>query len=82
MHVKPLETFEGTLESDTVNVSGSNMSVVLTGLEEYVNYSTSVRAFTDMGARPYSVADIVLTQQDSKYNIILVYLLLTIKITS
>ena len=71
----PLETFGGTVEGDTVNVSGSNLSVVLTGLEEYVNYSISVRAFTDVGAGPYSVAVIVLIQQDSKCNIIFVYLL-------
>ena len=48
----PLETFGGTLESDTVNVSGSNMSVVL-----------NVRAFTDVGAGPYSVAGTVLTPE-------------------
>ena len=71
----PLETFGVTLESDTVNVSGSNMSVVLMGLEEYVNYTISVRAFTIVGAGPYSVAVIVLTQQDSKCNIIFIYLL-------
>ena len=50
----PLETFGETLVNDTVNVSGSNMSVVLTGLEEYVNYNISVRAYTDVGAGPYS----------------------------
>ena len=66
----PLETFGGTLESDTVNVSGSNMSVVLMELEEYVNYTISVRAFTIVWAGPYSVAVIVLTQQDSKCNTI------------
>ena len=71
----PLETFGVTLESDTVNVSGSNMSVVLMGLEEYVNYTISVRAFTIVGAGPYSVAVIVLTQQDNKCNIIFIYLL-------
>ena len=64
----PLETFGGTLESDTVNVSGSNMSVVLMGLEEYGNYTTSVRAYTDVWAGPYSVDMIVLTLQDSKLN--------------
>ena len=60
----PLETFGETLYSDTVNVSGSNMSVVLTGLEEYVNYTISMRAFTDVGAGPYSVAVTVLTSED------------------
>ena len=50
----PLETFGGTLESDTVHVSGSNMSVVLRGLQEYTNYAISVRASTSVGAGPYS----------------------------
>ena len=50
----PLETFEGTLESDTVNVSGSNMSVVLRGLQEYTNYAISVQASTSVGMGPYS----------------------------
>ena len=62
----PLETFGGTLESDTVNVSRSELSVNLTGLEEYVNYNISVRAYTSVGAGPYSVAMTVLTLQDSK----------------
>ena len=62
----PLETFGETLESDTVNVSRSELSVNLTGLEEYVNYNISVRAYTSVGAGPYSVAMTVLTLQDSK----------------
>ena len=62
----PLETFGGTLESDTVNVLGSNSSVDLMGLEEYVNYEISVRAYTSVGVGPYSVAVTVLTMQDSK----------------
>ena len=63
-----LMNFEGALRSDTINVSESNMSVVLMGLEEYVNYTISVRAYTDVGAGPYSVAVTVLTLQDSKWN--------------
>ena len=38
----PLETFEGTLESGTVNVSRSELSVNLMGLEEYVKYNISL----------------------------------------
>ena len=49
-----LETFGGVAETNAVNVSGSNMSVDLTGLHEYVNYTISVRAFTDVGAGPYT----------------------------
>ena len=47
-----LETFGRVAE--TVNVSGSIMSVDLTGLHEFVNYTISVRAFTDVGAGPYT----------------------------
>ena len=49
-----LETFGGVAETNAVNVSGSNMSVDLTGLHEYVNYTISVQAFTDVGAGPFT----------------------------
>ena len=62
-----LETFGGTLENDTITVFEPARSVNLTGLEEYVNYNISVRAFNSVGAGPYSVAVTVLTLQDSKY---------------
>ena len=62
----PLETFGGYLENDTVNVSRSDLSVILMGLEEYINYNISVRAYTSVGMGPYSVAMTVLTLQDSK----------------
>ena len=47
-----METFGGVAE--TVNVSGSSMSVDLTRLHEFVNYTISVQAFTDVGAGPYT----------------------------
>ena len=47
-----METFGGVTEK--VNVSGLTMSVDLTGLHEFVNYTISVRAFTDVGAGPYT----------------------------
>ena len=47
-----LETFGGVTES--VNVSGSTMLVDLTGLHEFVNYTISVRAFTDVRVGPYT----------------------------
>ena len=62
----PLETFGGTLESNSTIVLEPARSVNLTGLEEYVNYSISVRAYTSVGAGPYNVAMTVLTLQDSK----------------
>ena len=59
-----LETSGRTEESDTVNVSGSNMSVIVRKLEEYVNYNISIRAFTDVGAGPYSDPVTELTLED------------------
>ena len=51
----PLETFGGQITSDTVNTSdGSVLMMVLTGLEEYVEYNISVRAYTSVGPGPYS----------------------------
>ena len=49
-----LEDFGVVMETDAMNVSGSNMSVDLVGLHEYVNYTISVRALTDVGAGPYT----------------------------
>ena len=60
----PLETSGRTEESYTVNVSGSNMSVIVRKLEEYVNYNISIRAFTDVGAGPYSDPVTELTLED------------------
>ena len=62
----PLETFGGTLESNSSTVLEPAQSVNLTGLEEYIHYNISVRAFTSVGAGPSSVAVTVLTLQDSK----------------
>ena len=39
---EPLETFGGAIQTQTRNVSGTEMSVVLMDLEEFVNYSISV----------------------------------------
>ena len=51
----PLETFGEQITSDTVNTSnGSVLMMVLTGLEEYVEYNISVRAYTSAGPGPYS----------------------------
>ena len=62
----PLETFGGAIGPLTVNVSGTEMSVVLMDLEEYVNYSVSVRAYTSTGEGPYSDVLTGLTPEDRK----------------
>ena len=50
----PLETFDGALVTETVNTSGPVLTTNLTGLQEYVEYSISVRAYTSVGPGPYS----------------------------
>ena len=67
---QPLETFNGNISIQTINVSGTEMSVFLIELQEFVNYTISVRAYTSVGAGPYSDEVTVLTLQDGKYNII------------
>ena len=63
---QPLETFNGNISTQTMNVSGTEMSVFLIELQEYVNYTISVRAYTSVGAGPYSNEVTVMTLEDSK----------------
>ncbi len=51
---EPLKTFGGAIQTQTRNVSGTETSVVLMDLEEFVNYSISVRAYTSVGEGPFS----------------------------
>ncbi len=63
----PLETF---LFSNKVNTSASNRSLNLTGLQEYVEYNISVRAYTSVGAGPYSNDVTVRTHENGKCYIV------------
>ena len=45
----------------------NSTSALLTKLHEYVNYTVRVRAYTEVGAGPYSTAVTERTQQDSEY---------------
>ena len=63
---EPLETFNGAIMSNTTTVDGMTLTAVLEGLEEYVNYNMSVRAYTSAGEGPYSDGVIVLTLEDGK----------------
>ena len=47
----PLMTF-GVLTPATVNTT--NLTIIVDGLEEYVEYNISVRAYTSVGPGPYS----------------------------
>ena len=49
---EPLMTFGGKLMTMTMNTS--NTSIVLGGLQEYVEYNITVRAFTIVGPGPFS----------------------------
>ena len=60
----PMETFDGAIGSLTTNVS--DLATPLRDLEEYVNYTIFVRAYTNVGAGPYSDPMRVLTPQDGK----------------
>ena len=66
---QPQETFDGSIGDLTVNVSAPEMSVVLMNLQEYVNYTISVRAYTSVGEGSYSDGIIELTNEDSEYKI-------------
>ena len=61
---EPLQTFQGQINTNSVNTS--NLSVNLTDLQEYVNYNITVRAYTVIGAGPYSDPVTILTLEDSK----------------
>ncbi|CAI8037863.1 Receptor-type tyrosine-protein phosphatase F [Geodia barretti] len=52
----PLETFNGQIATNSVTVDPTLLNTTLTGLEEYVDYNISVRAFTSVGPGPYSDA--------------------------
>ncbi len=62
----PLDTFNGRLVPELVNTSASNRNVTLNNLEEYVFYNISVRAYTSVGAGPFSLFITQITLEDSK----------------
>ena len=52
---EPLTLFDGQLSTDTFNITNTSLLfTILTGLEEYVVYNISVRAYTSTGPGPYS----------------------------
>ena len=62
---EPLETFGGLIGSESVNTT--NMYFVLFGLQEYVDYNISVRAYTEVGPGPYSQGITNQTFQDCEF---------------
>ena len=63
---EPLETFGENISTLTVNVSGSDLSTLLMELQEFVNYSISVRAYTIIGPGLYSEGVVVMTNEDGE----------------
>lgn len=60
----PLETYNGTIGAMMLSVQVT--SVLLPGLQEFTNYSISIRAHTSVGAGPYSRAVVEMTSVDGK----------------
>ena len=60
---EPLETFGGQIETQIMNIVPTQ-SVNLIGLQEYVDYNISVRAYTNTGEGPYSTDITERTFQD------------------
>ena len=60
----PLETFDQAISPKTANTT--NLFYILVRLQEYVNYSISVRAYTRVGYGPYSVRITNETFQDGE----------------
>ncbi len=64
---EPLETFGGQLVTEYTNSSDSAvLEITLTGLEEYVEYNVSLRAYTAVGSGPFSPEITLLTPEDGK----------------
>ena len=64
-------TFSGATMYNTTTVDSPTLTVDLTGLEEYVEYSIRVRAYTSVGAGPYSDVVMERTQQDGMLHILI-----------
>ena len=60
----PNEDFGGAIGTRTTNVT--QLSILLMDLEENVNYSISVLAYTSVGPGPNSVPVIILTNEDGR----------------
>ena len=57
-------TFNEISTSNLTTTNGPQLMVELEGLEEYVEYSVRVRAYTSVGPGPFSVAVMNTTQED------------------
>ena len=60
-------TFSEVSMYNNTTVNSTTLMVDLTGLEEYVVYSIRVRAYTSVGAGPYSDVVMETTQEDGLF---------------
>ena len=60
----PMQTFDGEHIAQTTNTT--DLFAYLTDLEQNVNYSITVRAYTSIGPGPYSEGIFAMTLEDSK----------------
>ena len=59
-------TFNEISTSNLTTTDGSQLMVELDGLEEYVDYSVRVRAYTSVGPGPFSAAVVNWTLEDGE----------------
>ena len=59
-------TFNEISTSNLTTTNGPQLTMELEGLEEYVEYSVRVRAFTSVGPGPFSVAVVNRTLEDGE----------------
>ena len=69
MLLEPMETFDGMIMGQQF-INSTGFSVNLTNLQEFVNYSISVRAYTVVGPGNYSNAIDRMTLEDGKLTVI------------
>ncbi len=69
MRYDPLETFNGQITTGYENTTNESvLEIALESLQEYVEYNISVRAYTVVGAGPFSDGIVQRTDEDSKSN--------------
>ena len=60
----PEASFQDQISTNSVNITNTSiLTTILTGLEEYVEYNISVRAFTSEGPGPYSPDVVEITDE-------------------
>ena len=63
---EPLETFGGQITTGKDTINGTTFELLLDNLQEYVNYSITIRAGTEAGLGVISSPIVVLTNEDGE----------------